>query len=94
MIEEGRIGRIAANRVVMCIMTEFGLCNDRRMNIPEFSRFVETTQIVTGTLNEKKEDVKERYYRKKKSVIAAIESMRSNTPVEPIMGETPVEGTA
>lgn len=43
----GKPERIAANRVVMCIMSEFGICNDRRMSIQEYSAFIETQQMVT-----------------------------------------------
>lgn len=43
----GKLERIAANRVVLCTMTEFGLCNDRRMNTREYNSFIETQQIVT-----------------------------------------------
>lgn len=48
----GKPGRIAANRVVLCTMTEYGLCNDRRMSIQEYSAFIETQQMVTGTIKE------------------------------------------
>lgn len=47
-IERGRTGRIAANRVVLCVMTEYGLVSDRRMSASEFSRFIESTQMSTG----------------------------------------------
>lgn len=43
----GKSERIAANRVVLCTMTEFGLANDRRMSTQEYSAFIETQQIVT-----------------------------------------------
>lgn len=43
----GKPERIAANRVVMCILTEFGIMNDRRMNTREYSAFIENQQIVT-----------------------------------------------
>lgn len=48
----GKLERIAANRVVMCTLTEFGLCNDRRMNTREYNSFIETQQMVTGTIKE------------------------------------------
>ena len=52
MLEKGRIERIAANRVILCTMTEYGICNDRRMSIQEYSAFIETQQMVTGTIKE------------------------------------------
>jgi len=48
MLEKGRIERIAANKVTICTMTEFGLVNDRRMSASEFSRFIGSTQIAIG----------------------------------------------
>lgn len=52
MLEKGRIERMTANRVILCTMTEFGLCNDRRMNTREYNSFIETRQMVTGTIKE------------------------------------------
>ena len=52
MLEKGRIERIAANRVFICTLTEFGLMNGRRMNIQEYSLFIETQQTVTRGFKE------------------------------------------
>ena len=43
----GKPERIVANRVVMCILTEFGMTNDRRMTTREYNSFIEIQQIVT-----------------------------------------------
>lgn len=48
----GKPERIAANRVVLCTMTEFGLMNDRRMTAREYNSFIETQQMVTGSVEE------------------------------------------
>lgn len=48
----GKSERIAANRVILCTMTEFGLANDRRMSTQEYSAFIETQQMTTGTIKE------------------------------------------
>ena len=48
----GKPERIAANRVVLCTMTEFGMMNDRRMSIREYSSFIETQQMATWTVKE------------------------------------------
>lgn len=48
----GKPERIVANRVILCTMTEFGLVNDRRMSIREYSSFIETQQMTTGTIKE------------------------------------------
>lgn len=93
-IEKGRMERIAVNRVVICIMTEYGLCNNRRMSIEEFSRFIEITQIATGRLNEKKEDIKDVHNRKKKSIIKAIESIRLPRLTDTSVGDAPIESVA
>lgn len=52
MLEKGRIERIAANRVIICTITEYGIMNDRRMSTREYSAFIETQQMVTGTIKE------------------------------------------
>ena len=46
MIEITKPERLAANRVVLSIMSEYGLCNDRRMSPIQFSNFIMTTQAV------------------------------------------------
>lgn len=89
-IEKGRMERISANRVVICVMTEFGLYNDRRMGVDEFGRFIESIQTATGTLNEKKEDIRKNHYKKKKSVIATIEPVCLSTLAESTIGDAHV----
>jgi hypothetical protein len=53
LIEHGKEEKLAANMeysnvlsCVICIMTEFGISNDRRMSASEFSKFIRTTQAV------------------------------------------------
>lgn len=48
----GKSERIAANRVIICTMTEYGICNDRKMSIQEYNSFIETQQMTTGTIKE------------------------------------------
>lgn len=48
----GKIERIAANRVVLATMTEFGMMNNRRMTAREYSSFIETQQMTTGNIKE------------------------------------------
>lgn len=47
MLENGRIERMTANRVVICTMTEYGICNDRRMSAGEYSSFIKVQQMAT-----------------------------------------------
>lgn len=42
----GKPGRIVVNRVIICTMTEFGMINDRRMTMQEYSYFIETQQMI------------------------------------------------
>jgi hypothetical protein len=94
MLEKGRIERIAANRVVICTMTEFGLVNDRSMSVGEFSRFIESTQMTTGNLSETEEDIKKRHDRKKKSIIKAIESIKLPMLTDSVIRDAAVESIA
>lgn len=48
MLLEGHIERIAANRVVLCTITEFGIMNDRRMTKRELLSFLNSIQITIG----------------------------------------------
>lgn len=48
----GKSDRIVANRVVLCIVSEFGICNDRMMSMREYSAFIETQQMTTGIIKE------------------------------------------
>jgi hypothetical protein len=54
----GRSERLAANRVVMCIMTEFGLCNNARMQAHQVNTLIEYLQAATGTFKEPRTKVK------------------------------------
>jgi hypothetical protein len=40
----GKIERLAANRVILCLLTEYGLSNDCRMQIPQINRFIRNIQ--------------------------------------------------
>lgn len=46
-IEKGDPNKIAANRCVLSIMTEFGLCNDYSMSARQYTAFIMTTQSTT-----------------------------------------------
>ena len=48
----GNHERIAANRVVICIMSEFGIMNNHIMSAREYSAFIEIQQMTTGTIKE------------------------------------------
>lgn len=52
MIWKGLLCHIAANRCILSIMTEFGLMNDRKMSMREYSSFIENIQRTTGTNHE------------------------------------------
>ena len=40
----GRPERLAANRCILCLMTEFGLLNDKRMKIYQINNVIENVQ--------------------------------------------------
>ena len=43
----GKPERQAANRVVLCLMTEFGLLNNRKMQARQVHSVIETIQFIT-----------------------------------------------
>ncbi len=54
----GKLERLAANRVVVCLMSEFGLCNNARMQAHQVSALIESIQTTTGTFKERRPRVK------------------------------------
>lgn len=44
----GNINRIAANRVVLCIFTEYGLMNNHKPSLSEYRIVVNSIQRTTG----------------------------------------------
>lgn len=40
----GRPERLSANRVVLCLMTLYGLNNDKRMQASQLNKFIENIQ--------------------------------------------------
>ena len=54
----GKPERLAANRVVLCLLTEFGLVNDARMQTHQVNVLIESLQVATGTFKEPRGKVK------------------------------------
>lgn len=42
----GRIERLCANRCILCLMTEFGLMNNKRMGAQEINKLIEKLQPI------------------------------------------------
>jgi hypothetical protein len=66
----GRSERLAANRVVLCLLTEFGLVNDARMQPHQVNILLESLQATTGTFKEprSKVKIKDTYIKQRHSV--------------------------
>jgi hypothetical protein len=54
----GKPERLAANRVVLCLLTEFGLCNDAKMQAHQVNALIESLQMATGSFKESRAKVK------------------------------------
>jgi hypothetical protein len=54
----GKLERLAANRVVLCLITEFGLCNNAKMQAYQVNALIESLQAATGTFKEPRTKVK------------------------------------
>jgi hypothetical protein len=74
----GRPERLAANRVVICVITEFGLCNDAKMQAHQINALIESLQVSTGHFKEPRSKVK---------LKSAYIKQRHST--KPIMAKTP-----
>lgn len=54
----GRPERLAANRVILCLLTEFGLVNDARMQAHQVNALIESLQPATGSFKEPRAKIK------------------------------------
>lgn len=54
----GKPERLAANRVVLCIMSDFGLVNNTRMQAYQLNALIESLQTATGSFKEHRAKVK------------------------------------
>jgi len=50
--------KIAANRAVLCMVTEYGLCNGERMKPRQIDSLMELLQTATGSIREGKSRAK------------------------------------
>lgn len=91
----GKPERLATNRVVLCMISEFGLCNSVRMQAHQVNALIESLQAVTGTFKESRSKVKLKN--------AYIKQRRSTKPIRTIgpatLGEhtnkaSPIESTS
>ena len=95
----GKPERIAANRVVICMMTEFGLCNDRRIQAHQVNRLLESLQAATGTFKEPRTKIKPKdaYIKKSKAsklVTKPIITIGPTALSEHTSGDSPIESTS
>lgn len=91
----GRPERLAANRVMICIMTEFGLCNDRRMQSHQVNRLLELLQTTTGSFGELKTRIKPKSsYIRKRSLTKPIKTIGPATLCEHTCEGSPIESTS
>ena len=72
----GKKERIAVNRVVLCIMTEYGLINDKRMEAWQLGSFIGSLQTTTGRFKETRQRIKPKStYIKKRRIIGPIKTI-------------------
>lgn len=91
----GKPERLAANRVVLCMMTEYGLCNDRRMQVHQINKFLESLQETTGTFKDPKTRVKPKNtYIKKRSATRPIITICPENLREYSCGDSLIESTS
>ena len=86
--------KIAANRVVLCILTEYGLCNNRKMRPHEYSAFVESVQTTTGIFKEVKLRIKPKTQYSKRRSVKPIKTIDLTTLREHTTESIPIEDTS
>ncbi len=88
----GKPERLAANRVVLCMMSEFGLCNDARMQAHQVNILIESLQAATGTFKEPKAKVKlKSSYIKQRHSIKPIRATAPDSLSNHATGDSPIE---
>ncbi len=93
----GRIERLAANRVVICMISEFGLCNNARMQAHQVNAVIESLQTATGTFKEYKTKIKPKDAYIKKIKVSKLTPFRTIGPAElseHTSGDSPIESTS
>lgn len=91
----GKPERLAANRVVLCLITEFGLCNNVRMQAHQVNVLIESLQAVTGTFKEPRTKVKlKSSYIKQRHSTKPVRATTPATLSEHISGDSPIESTS
>lgn len=90
----GKPERLPANRIVLCLMTEFGLCNSARMHAYQVNAIIESLQAATGTFKEPriKVKLKSSYIRQRHST-KPIQATIPDTPIENIGNNSLMEST-
>lgn len=63
----GKPERLAANRCIICVMTEYGLCNNERMRASQVDSFIESIQmtIISSSNIRTRDKLKSGHVRKK-----------------------------
>lgn len=91
----GKPERLAANRVVVCLMTEYGLCNDRRMHAHQINRLIESLQTTTGNFKESRTKIKlKSSHIKQRHSIKPIIATAPEALSEHTSGDSPIESTS
>ena len=87
----GKYERLAANRVVICVMTEYGLCNNMRIHIHQINKLIESLQTTTGIFKARKTRVKlKNSYIRQRHISKPIRTL--DLLEEYINTDSPIEG--
>ncbi len=93
----GKLERLAANRVILSMMSEYGLCNNARMQAHQVNAVIESLQATTGTFKEYKTRIKQKDAYIKKSKTSKLIPIRAIGPTalsEHTSGDSPIESTS
>jgi hypothetical protein len=95
----GKPERLAANRVILSMMSEYGLCNNARMQAHQVNVLIESLQAATGTFKEHitKIKPKDAYIKKSKASKLVTKLVRATGPTvlsEHTSGDSPIESTS
>jgi hypothetical protein len=95
----GKSERLAANRVILSMMSEYGLCNNARMQAHQVNAVMESLQATTGTFKAPRTKIKPKdaYIKKSKASKLVTKPSRAICPTalsEHTIGDSPIESTS
>lgn len=95
MVLNGKPERLAANRVVLCLITEFGICNNAKMQAYQVNDLIKSLQATTGNFKEPRSKIKlKSTYIRQRHLEKPIEATTADTTTGYAINGSSIESTS